>query len=410
MKAEIGPMTTDSDQAHTTTPADTIIRNAIILDGDPAGFTVDTADDWLAEAGGVVIARGRGSGWQDLSTSARVRTIDAEGAYLVPGYVDIHCHGAGGSSAEDGDDGLDEVLAVHRRHGTRALALSFVSDTIEGLCDSLTTGARLVREKPGVLGLHAEGPFLSPDFKGAHAPEVLTCPTPEAVESILTAADGTLAQITIAPELPGALDAISRFTSAGVSVAIGHTAAGYEEAGRAFDAGASILTHTFNAMSGIHHRAPGPILAAIEAGHVTLELINDGVHVATAPARMLTSLVPGRIALITDAMAATGMADGRYMLGSLPVQVEDSVARLLGEDGSTGSIAGSTLTMEDAVMRAVTEVGMTPLEAVRAASLVPLRALGVIAEDELSLLRVGMPSEHLLLNADMSIRTENMAR
>jgi N-acetylglucosamine-6-phosphate deacetylase len=109
-------------------------------------------------------------------------------------------------------------------------------------------------------------------------------------------------------------------------------------------------------------------------------------------------------------MAATGMADGRYMLGSLPVQVEDSVARLLGEDGSTGSIAGSTLTMEDAVMRAVTEVGMTPLEAVRAASLVPLRALGVIADDELSLLRVGMSSDHLLLNADMSIRPENMAR
>ena len=403
-------MTTDNDRVNRARSADTIIHNAIILDGDPAGFTVETADDWLAEAGGVVIARGRGSGWQDLSTSARVRTIDAEGAYLAPGYVDIHCHGAGGSSAEDGDDGLDEVLAVHRRHGTRALALSFVSDTIEGLCDSLTTGARLVKEKPGVLGLHAEGPFLSPDFKGAHAPEVLTVPTPEAVESILTAADGTLAQITIAPELPGALDAISRFTSAGVRVAIGHTAAGYEEAARAFDAGARILTHTFNAMPGIHHRAPGPILAAVEAGHVTLELINDGVHVATAAARMLTSLVPDRVALITDAMAATGMADGRYMLGSLPVQVEDSVARLLGEDGSTGSIAGSTLTMEDAVVRAVAEVGMTPLEAVRAASLVPLRALGVIAEDELSLLRVGMPSEHLLLKADMSIRTENMAR
>lgn len=403
-------MTTDNTQANTTTPADMIIHNAIVLDGDPAGFTMETADDWLAEAGGEVIARGRGSGWQDLSTSARVRTIDAGGAYLAPAYVDIHCHGAGGSSAEDGDAGLDEVLAVHHRHGTRALALSFVSDTIEGLCDSLTTGARLVRQRPGVLGLHAEGPFLSPEFKGAHAPDVLTAPTPEAVESILTAAEGTLAQITIAPELPGALDAISRFASAGVSVAIGHTAAGYEEAARAFDAGANILTHTFNAMPGIHHRAPGPILAAVDAGHVTLELINDGVHVAAAPARMLTALVPGRIALITDAMAATGMADGRYMLGSLPVQVEGSVARLLGDDGSTGSIAGSTLTMDEAVMRAVTEVGMSPFEAVRAASLVPLRALGLIAEDEHSLLRVGMPAEYLLLNADMSIRTENMAR
>lgn len=391
-------------------PADTIIHNAVILDGNPAGFTLEGADDWLAEAGGDVIARGRGSGWQDLATSARVRPIDAGGAYLAPAYVDIHCHGAGGSSAEDGEAGLSEVLAVHHRHGTRALALSFVSDTIEGLCSSLASGARVCRDTPGVLGLHAEGPFLSPSFKGAHAPEVLTEPTPEVVEAILAAADGTLAQITIAPELQGAFDAISRFASAGVNVAIGHTGAGYEEAARAFDAGASILTHTFNAMPGIHHRAPGPILAAIEAGHVTLELINDGVHVAAAPARMVASLAPGRIALITDAMAATGMADGHYMLGALPVQVEDSVARLLGEDGSTGSIAGSTLTMDAAVMRAVTEVGMSPLEAVQAASLVPLRALGVIADDEHSLLSVGMPADYLLLNVDMSIQAQNMAR
>ena len=393
-----------------TAPADTIIHHAVILDGDPRSFTAELADDWLAEAGGTVIARGRGAGWQGLAASARTQVIDAEGAYLTPAYVDIHCHGAGGSSAEDGEAGLAEVLDVHHRHGTRALALSFVSDTIEGLCDSLSAGAGLVRDNPNVLGLHAEGPFLSPDFKGAHAPEVLIAPTPEAVESILAAADGALAQITIAPELPGAFEAISRFASAGVSVAIGHTAAGYEEAARAFDAGASILTHTFNAMPGIHHRAPGPILAAVEAGHVTLELINDGVHVVPAPARMLANLAPGRIALITDAMAATGMADGRYMLGTLPVQVEDSVARLLNEDGSTGSIAGSTLTMDHAVMAAVAEVGMSPLEAVQAASLVPLRALGLIAADEHSLLRVGQPAEYLLLNADMSIRAENMAR
>nr|WP_167952866.1 amidohydrolase family protein [Brevibacterium marinum] len=387
-----------------TARADSIIHNAVILDDDPRRFTAELADDWLAEAGGVVIARGRGAGWQGLTTSAKARIIDAGGAYLAPAYVDIHCHGAGGSSAEDGEAGLAEALAVHRSHGTRALALSYVSDTIDGLCTSLTTGARLTRDHSAVLGLHAEGPFLSPDFKGAHAPEVLTAPTPEAVDSILAAADGRLAQITIAPELPGALDAIERFTSAGVSVAVGHTAAGYEEAVRAFDAGASILTHTFNAMPGIHHRAPGPILAAVDAGHVTLELIDDGVHVAAPAARMLATLVPDRIALITDAMAATGMADGRYMLGSLPVQVEETVARLLNEDGSTGSIAGSTLTMDDAVMRAVTEVGMSPLEAVRAASLVPLRALGLVAAEEHRLLRAGAPADYLLLGEDMSIR------
>src|SRR5699024_1080486 len=190
-----------------------------------------------------------------------------------------------------------------------------------------------------VIGLHAEGPFLAPDFKGAHAAEVLTAPTPEAVEAILAATDGTLAQITIAAELPGALDAIARLTSAGVRVALGHTAADYDQAAAAFDAGASILTHAFNAMPGIHHRAPGPILAAREAEHVTVELINDGVHVVAPAARMLRELVPGRIALSTDAMAATGMSDGDYMLGSLPVRAEDSVARLATAAGAGGGQA-----------------------------------------------------------------------
>lgn len=390
--------------------ADTIIHNSVILDGDPTCFTTDLADDWIAESGGDISARGRGSQWQDLLTSATTRIVDAAGAYLAPAYVDIHCHGGGGSHAEDGEAGLAAALDVHRAHGTGALALSYVSDTIEGLCDSLATGARITRSNPAVLGLHAEGPFLSPDFKGAHSPEVLTAPTAEAVAAILEAADGALAQITIAPELPGALDAIGRFASAGVKVAIGHTAAGYEETARAFDSGASILTHVFNAMPGIHHRAPGPILAAIDAPHVTLELINDGVHVTAPAARLVTRLAPGRIALITDAMAATGMADGQYTLGSQPVQVEDSIARLLDGDGSPGSIAGSTLTLDAAVMRAVSDLGLSPLEAVQAASLIPLRALGLIADDEHSLLRRGMPARYLLLNDDMSIRWENMAR
>ncbi|MDN6373773.1 MAG: N-acetylglucosamine-6-phosphate deacetylase, partial [Brevibacterium aurantiacum] len=134
-------------------PADTITHNAVILDGDPTGVASDgptpaTGDDWIASAEGTVIARGRGTCWKDLSTSATVQLHAAEGAYLAPAYVDMHCHGAGGSSAEDGEPGLAEVLAVHRRHGTRALALSYVSDTVPGLCRSLAAGARLCRDNP----------------------------------------------------------------------------------------------------------------------------------------------------------------------------------------------------------------------------------------------------------------------
>ncbi len=398
-------------------PAEAVIHNACILDGEPATFAEETADTWIAIAQGTVTARGRGDGWKDRAASARGDVIDAAGGFVAPAFVDIHCHGAGGASAEDGAEAIDAVLDVHRAHGTGRLALSFVSDTVDGLCRSLRVGAGLVRERAPVMGLHAEGPFLSPDFKGAHAPEVLTSPTPAAVEAILEAADGTLAQITIAPELPGALDAIARFTEAGVRVAVGHTAADFELTAAAFEAGASILTHAFNAMPGIHHRAPGPVLAAVEAEHVTVELINDGVHVAGPVARMLHELVPGRLALITDAMAATGLHDGSYHLGSLPVEVKDSVARLVTPDGSPGAIAGSTLTMDEAVKRAVAEVGLSPFDAVQAASLTPLRAVGGVLEagdslhaaggtvDAGSLLAPGMPADLLLLNEDMSIRS-----
>ncbi|WP_228282510.1 N-acetylglucosamine-6-phosphate deacetylase [Brevibacterium atlanticum] len=420
MPIEAGP------EARASTPAEVIIHNAHILDGAVGTPTADAADTWIAFGRGTIVDRGRGDGWKGTPASAGVEVIDAAGGFVSPAYVDIHCHGAGGAAAEDGADGIETILAVHREHGTRALALSYVSDTIDGLCRSLRSGAELVRSRPGVIGLHAEGPFLSPDFKGAHAPEVLIAPTPDAVEAILEAADGTLAQITIAPELPGALEAIARFAEAGVRVALGHTAADYALTAAGFDAGASILTHAFNAMPGIHHRAPGPIVAAAENKHVTLELINDGVHVVAPVARMLHEMVPGRIALITDAMAATGMSDGEYMLGSLPVVVEDSVARLVTADGSVGSIAGSTLTMDEAVRRAVAEVGLSPSEAVRAASLVPLQALGRIPIPALvpvgdeaptpgrapdgsvrgsdELLTKGMSADLLLLETDMRIR------
>ena len=173
-------------------PAEAVIHNACILDGDRATFSEEAADTWIEIAAGTVVARGRGAGWKGRAASARGEVIDAAGGYVAPAFVDIHCHGAGGASAEDGPEGIDAILDVHRAHGTGRLALSYVSDTIEGLCRSLRTGAGLVRDRAMVLGLHAEGPFLSPDFKGAHAPEVLTSPSPAVVEAILAAADGTL--------------------------------------------------------------------------------------------------------------------------------------------------------------------------------------------------------------------------
>jgi N-acetylglucosamine-6-phosphate deacetylase len=194
------------------------------------------------------------------------------------------------------------------------------------------------------------------------------------------------------------MDAVRAFSASGVAVAVGHTGADYDQALAAFDAGAGILTHAFNAMPGLHHRAPGPVAAAARTPGVTLEIVNDGVHVHPEVVRMAFASAPGRMALVTDAMAAAGSADGDYILGSLSVEVRDGVARLAGG----GSIAGSTLTLDDALRRAVREVGIPVAEAVTALTATPAAAIG--RGGDLGRLRPGYAADAVLLDADFAVR------
>jgi N-acetylglucosamine-6-phosphate deacetylase len=203
--------------------------------------------------------------------------------------------------------------------------------------------------------------------------------------------------VTLAPELPGAFSAIEALVGAGVAVAVGHSAADYETALAAFDRGASILTHAFNGMRGIHHRAPGPVAAATHTAGVTLEIINDGVHVHPEVVRLAFTAAPGRIALISDAMAATGAADGEYLLGSLGVTVTNGIARLT----EGGSIAGSTLTLDVALRRAVTEAGIPLAEAVTALTETPARAIG--RGHDLGLLAPGYAADAVLLTPELAV-------
>jgi N-acetylglucosamine-6-phosphate deacetylase len=200
--------------------------------------------------------------------------------------------------------------------------------------------------------------------------------------------------VTIAPELPGADDAIARFVDAGVIVAIGHTDADYDTARRAFDAGATVLTHAFNAMQPMLHRAPGPVMAAVDAGAV-LELILDGVHVHPSVAAGLFRLAPGRVALITDAISAAGCADGSYSLGSLTLEVHDGRATLAGSD----TLAGSVLTQDAALRRAVQVLGIDPVDAVHALTAVPAAALG---RNDLGWLRAGCRADLVLMDDEWS--------
>lgn len=324
--------------------------------------------------------------------------IDLRGAVVTPGFIDLHGHGGGKHSFDDGFDAIRAAARVHREHGTTRSVVSLVANPFDTLRSSLDDIARLVRADPLFLGAHLEGPFLSPGNRGAHSPDFLAAPDPRAVDDLLEASRGSLRQVTIAPELPGALEAISAFASADVCVGLGHTTADYDQTRAGFASGATLLTHAFNAMPGIHHRAPGPIVAAIDDPTVTLELILDGVHVHPRVARLLFDAAPDRVALITDAMAAAGASDGDYRLGALDVTVEDGVALLLG----TRTIAGSTLTQDAALRLAITLSGLSPRDAVTAMTRTPARALG---EDSwLGLVAPGFAADLVVWNTDWTIR------
>ena len=212
----------------------------------------------------------------------------------------------------------------------------------------LATLADLVRDGH-FAGIHLEGPFLSPAQPGAHEPGLLRQPDPASVQQLITAGRGALTVVTLAPELPGAEAAIAQFLEAGVRVAFGHTDADQDVAAAALDAGASVTTHLFNAMRSIHHRKPGPIPRLLADPRVSVELIADGFHVHPDVLRMAVAAAgPDRVMLVTDAMAASGMPDGEFRLGGRSVDVREGQARLLTDDGTPGTIAGSTLTMAGA--------------------------------------------------------------
>ncbi|WP_449281062.1 N-acetylglucosamine-6-phosphate deacetylase [Leucobacter sp.] len=362
-----------------------------------------TPDAWVLFDGGAVREVGTGEDWRRIEDPLEARAggievVDGAGMILTPGFIDLHVHGGGGGSNEDGAAAIRASLAAHRAHGTTRAVLSFVSDHPAALLPRLAGVADLARTDPAVLGSHLEGPFLSERFRGAHDPARLTPPAEADIDALLEAARGTLRQVTVAPELPGAAAAIPRLVDAGTAVAVGHTSADFRTALDAFAAGASLLTHTFNAMPPLHHRDPGPVGAAFASPHVTLELINDGVHVHPVLAGLLFARAPGRVALITDAMAAACSHDGDYVLGSLAVTVRDGVARLREDD----TIAGSTLTLDAALRQSVSACGVDLPEAVLALTATPAAAIG--RGGDLGSLRPGYAADAVLLDRDLVVR------
>ncbi|MEU3523647.1 N-acetylglucosamine-6-phosphate deacetylase [Streptomyces sp. NPDC038707] len=332
------------------------------------------------------------------SAPAGAEVVDVSGHWLVPGFVDIHNHGGGGASfAGTAEDALTAVRA-HRRHGTTTVVASIVTDGMDLLAQRAGLLSELA-EQGDVAGIHFEGPFISPCRKGAHSEALLRDPDPAEVRKLIEAARGQAKMVTLAAELPGGIDSVRLLAEHGVIAAIGHTDASYEQTAEAIAAGATVATHLFNAMPALNHRAPGPIAALLEDERVTVELINDGVHLHPAALGLaFRDAGADRVAFITDAMDAAGSGDGRYLLGPLEVEVSEGVARLV----EGGSIAGSTLTLDRAFQRAVTVDKLPVEDVVRALSANPARLLGL--DDRIGSLEPGKDADLVLLDEEFALK------
>ncbi len=329
---------------------------------------------------------------------ADAQVIDVTGHWLVPGFVDIHNHGGGGASFSGTAEQILTAVHTHRLHGTTTLVASTVTDEMDLLVRQAGLLSELA-EQGDIAGIHFEGPFISPCRKGAHSEKLLRDPDPAEVRKLIDAARGKAKMVTLATELPGGIDSVRLLAENGVIAAIGHTDAGYEQTVEAIDAGATVATHLFNAMPALNHRAPGPIAALLEDERVTVELINDGVHLHPAALELAFHHAgAARVAFITDAMDAAGIGDGRYMLGPLEVEVSEGVARLV----EGGSIAGSTLTLDRAFQRAVSVDKLSVEDAVTALSANPARLLGLF--DRVGSLEPGKDADLVLLDADFELK------
>lgn len=341
-------------------------------------------------------------------------TVQHDGL-ILPGLVDLHCHGGGGASFPDCADADEARIAIaeHRRHGTTTLVGSLVTASAAELEQRAAMLAPLVHAGE-LAGLHLEGPFISPARKGAQNPQHITDGDAELVRRICSATDRAIATMTLAPEASGAEAVMDALAAGGAVPSLGHTDAGSAQMERGIAEARRALarhhsrsslptaTHLFNGMRPIHHRDPGPALAALDAaarGELVVELVADGTHLdPRTVAHVFSIAAEGCVALVTDAMAAAGMADGHYRLGALEVTVEQGVATL----SEGGAIAGGTAHLIDVVRCTVLESGVELGAAVRAASSVPARVLGLA--DEVGALSEGLRADVLLTDRNLCVQ------
>lgn len=380
-----------------------LLTGTLLTDGTTV---VDAA---VAVVDGRIAYAGPRAGLDVASLPALTQVELPPGSILLPGLIDLHCHGAAGGDFPGGDPGAARTAVdfLHRS-GTTTLLASLVTAPREELLRSARTLRGLADD--GLLaGIHAEGPFLSEARCGAQDPRFLRAPDLHFLGELVEASGGHLRTMTYAPELPGTAELVRELAMRGVAPSLGHTDAdtrttadSLTEAARLLavsgvDASRPTVTHLFNGMPPLHHRSPGPVAACLQlaaAGRVAVELVADGVHLDPETVRMVFGLVgAANIALVTDSMAATGLPDGEYDLGPAGVVVRDGEARLR----SNGALAGGTATLLDVVRRTVT-AGVDPAAAVLSATAVPAGNLGLGAE--VGSLRTGLRADVVVVDPD----------
>lgn len=321
--------------------------------------------------------------------------FDASGCYICPGFVDIHTHGAMGEDFSDGRmEGMQTMADYYAANGVT----SYVATTMTLKEETLTPAMHVIRDfkRDGgakCAGIHLEGPFLGYAKRGAQAAENLHKPDPELFDRLNAASGGMVKLVTVACEEEGGMEFISN-VSKKCAVSLGHTSCDYDQAMEAFGRGASHATHLFNGMEGIHHRKPGIVAAAADAG-ASVELICDGIHIHPSVIRMIHKLYGEKLNLISDSLRCAGMPDGDYELGGQPITVKDGKATLTGTD----TIAGSSISMLHAVQNVVS-FGLSLPDAIYAATTAPADAIGC---KEIGRIQAGVCADLIVLDKELNL-------
>jgi len=327
--------------------------------------------------------------------------LDATGCFVVPGFIDLHVHGGDGVDfLEASEESISRIATFQASHGTTQTLASLAPADAGLLRRAIERLAE--HPRPGVLGVHLEGPFVSPHQKGALNATHILPPNVETFSELVSGCEHAIRVVTLAPELPGSPELVAEVRRIGAMPAVGHSQATYRETVAAFRHGAGLITHLFNAMRGMHHREPGVVGAALLDPLVCLELIADGVHVHPSILRFVIETLKGqeslhRLCLISDSTSAAGCPDGTYELGGQPIAVIDGVARL-----ESGELAGSTLTLDQALRNIIFYSNLPLEEAVRLVSANPATVLG---REDLGTLRPGSQADVVVLDKDLGVQT-----